>query len=263
MCVIVGLAVFVVAHRSHKSIRASSFQFFLLSLSGLGLLVAAVPALAVADWLNSHLESRTTACRVAPLLVSLGLVIVLGSVSARNFLVWRIFDNSQLKERKLTQRHLLRVVGVLVVVHAVIAGSLLHAIGVSRTTQWCTVDLSHTAATALVVCNVLLLVGLVVWALFVTVKIRNVPSDFNESSHLAWATYNLLTFGTAMVAVGGVASDSEVRLLALTLTLLTSVLSFVGFVYAPKVLNVLVVPRERSKIFARMVMFRSSRKILS
>eukprot|EP00301_Raphidiophrys_heterophryoidea_P006219 c12527_g1_i2.p2 GENE.c12527_g1_i2~~c12527_g1_i2.p2 ORF type:complete len:186 (-),score=40.63 c12527_g1_i2:456-1013(-) len=83
--------------------------------------------------------------------------------------------------------------------------------------------------------NVLFVVCLAVAATVINIKIRNVPSEFNETALIGRATYNTTTFGMCMVVVGFVTRSSVTRFLALSLAILLCVSLFVGLMFAPKV----------------------------
>eukprot|EP00301_Raphidiophrys_heterophryoidea_P005537 c12314_g1_i1.p1 GENE.c12314_g1_i1~~c12314_g1_i1.p1 ORF type:complete len:669 (+),score=146.37 c12314_g1_i1:381-2387(+) len=235
MCVVAGLGVFVWRNRGHPCIRASSPMFSVLTLVGLGLLVGAVPAIAVSMWHVSK-EARTVACRGAAGLVSFGLVIVMGCVVIRNYVLWRIFNNPQLRAMTLTPAILVRAVLMVVVINtAVITPVLIHVVSTSQS-SWCRLDYSSNtgAVVTLIVCFVYLGI-LAVCSVIVSFAIRNLKSDHNETEQVGRATYNLVTFGTAMILVGLLTNNSVSRLLSLSLTIVMCVMSFIAFVYLPKV----------------------------
>eukprot|EP00301_Raphidiophrys_heterophryoidea_P007694 c12942_g1_i2.p1 GENE.c12942_g1_i2~~c12942_g1_i2.p1 ORF type:complete len:173 (-),score=60.44 c12942_g1_i2:30-548(-) len=123
----------------------------------------------------------------------------------------------------------------------------------SSTSGWCALALHNNTnddsndnngsinvlACVLLVVNCFVHCSLAIAAVVLSTMIRNVPSQFNETRHIAKATYNLLTFGSAMVLVGLLTNDNLLFMLAITLAILLCVLSFVAFVYVPKVSAVL------------------------
>eukprot|EP00301_Raphidiophrys_heterophryoidea_P005541 c12314_g1_i5.p1 GENE.c12314_g1_i5~~c12314_g1_i5.p1 ORF type:complete len:413 (+),score=104.87 c12314_g1_i5:903-2141(+) len=255
MCVVAGLGVFVWRNRGHPCIRASSPMFSVLTLVGLGLLVGAVPAIAVSMWHVSK-EARTVACRGAAGLVSFGLVIVMGCVIFRNYIIWRIFFNSRMREMGLHPIKLLRVVCVVALLNGGLMTPVIRRISGKNNSGWCKIDRSDASRSAFVVVgvvNILFMATLAIGAVAICVRIRNVPSRFNETEQVGKATYNLVTFGAAMVLVGLLTNNNVSRLLALNLTIVMCVMSFIAFVYVPKVsvaLTKRVVSTASSKSYA-------------
>eukprot|EP00301_Raphidiophrys_heterophryoidea_P003004 c11375_g2_i8.p2 GENE.c11375_g2_i8~~c11375_g2_i8.p2 ORF type:complete len:185 (-),score=55.48 c11375_g2_i8:55-609(-) len=129
----------------------------------------------------------------------------------------------------------LQAIGCIVAVNVVVLTPTLMRITASSHSAWCYYP--HTARGSLALLGVYAayVISLAATAVVVSLRIRHVPSQFNETTHIARATYNLVTFGAGMVLVALLTQSSSVRLLLLSLSILMGVGSFVVSVYLPKI----------------------------
>eukprot|EP00301_Raphidiophrys_heterophryoidea_P007903 c13001_g1_i4.p1 GENE.c13001_g1_i4~~c13001_g1_i4.p1 ORF type:complete len:245 (+),score=52.14 c13001_g1_i4:1795-2529(+) len=206
-------------------------------LVGLGLLVGAVPLIALSVWHVSQ-RNRRLACQGTVGLVSWGLVTVTSCVTIRNYPIWRIFFNPLLKKVRISQLRLLQgIVGAVGVDVAVVVPLLLR-ITTSSQTNWCSFRPHDAVVLPLLVANFVFLATVGAGAVVMCFKIRNAPSEFHETRDVGRATYNFVTFGVGMVVVGLTTNTSLSRLLSLSLSILMCVSTFVIFLYLSKVATV-------------------------
>eukprot|EP00300_Choanocystis_sp_HF-7_P016919 c19573_g1_i1.p1 GENE.c19573_g1_i1~~c19573_g1_i1.p1 ORF type:complete len:894 (+),score=237.43 c19573_g1_i1:2-2683(+) len=101
----------VAALRSTDTVRFSTPLFNYIMLASLLLALAVVPTIGI-QRLGVSESSRTIACQSAPLLFSHSVITILSLLVARNFRVFRIFNNPKLKLLSLTNYRLLRVAAI-------------------------------------------------------------------------------------------------------------------------------------------------------
>eukprot|EP00298_Acanthocystis_sp_HF-20_P009673 c18439_g2_i3.p1 GENE.c18439_g2_i3~~c18439_g2_i3.p1 ORF type:complete len:769 (+),score=176.60 c18439_g2_i3:49-2307(+) len=212
-------------------IRSTNPYFSYSTIAGLVCLLGATIPFGY-TLINRPKLNRDICCRASMIMTVLGVVFVFGSISARNYPIWQIFDNPTLREIKLPPAKLARP----------IFWSLLAAIclDIPLLIDYQAVDDYYGCATKNSLSPVfittlgVLFFLLAAFAFYTCFKIRNVPSRFNDTKNIARATYNLLTFGLAMVILGFATQDPLPLFISVTLAIFLGTLTFVWSVHLPK-----------------------------
>eukprot|EP01132_Coremiostelium_polycephalum_P010108 gene10108-12397_t len=182
----------VIYYRNSKSIRSASPIFCIAILIG-GIMVF----ISVIMWVVSPTNSI---CRVRYWLVSLGYTILLGNMVVKNFRIYLLFNNKQLKVLKITNSKLFPYVAGAVLVNIILL-LLFTLIGNLDTVQRRNIDdigkyeyiaECHTNSGGDVILYILLgFYGVMILiGCFVSFKIRTVDIDeFNESKSIASILY--------------------------------------------------------------------------
>jgi len=196
------LMAFTIVYHRHPIIRSSSPMFMLISLFGVMLLFIGAVALvtAVSD----------ASCSTLSWLINLGIIVTFAPLFAKTWRIYRIFGRRKLSVVKISNRKLLFIVIVLFAMETIImivwqALSPLQPIiastmegSPSRVHQYeqCGVEGDGSAMFAVVAVEkgVLLLFGALM-----AFSTRRVSSQFNESSQIALAIYNVV-FSIGIIA---------------------------------------------------------------
>eukprot|EP01125_Pyxidicula_operculata_P022332 TRINITY_DN906_c0_g1_i3.p1 TRINITY_DN906_c0_g1~~TRINITY_DN906_c0_g1_i3.p1 ORF type:complete len:871 (-),score=77.48 TRINITY_DN906_c0_g1_i3:104-2716(-) len=201
--------IMVQVYKDEAVIKSSSVVFLSVILSGLILV-----CMSIYFWFS---EPTTGLCNARIWLLMIGFLISYGSMIIKNWRLAKIFGEHNLSNlmRPITDSRLLLylcgVVGVGFIVLSLWVGvDPLHPSDVtnsliepgklyfvsckSESSLWIVVALIYSC-------------GYLVFGLFISFKTRNVPSQFRESQHIAWVTYNLTLVSIIAIALAYILHD--------------------------------------------------------
>jgi len=234
---------FTIVYHKHPIIRAASPLFMSVSLFGVIMMFAGAVALV--------LPVSTISCGAVSWLINLGIMVTFAPLFAKTWRIYRIFGRRKLSVVKISNRKLMFIIGILLLIEAIImiiweSISPLQAIITStmegspaRVHQYeqCGVHDVGTSMFAIVAVEkgILLLFGALM-----AFSTRRVSSQFNESSQVALAIYNVV-FSIGIIApiifVIGATGDVLVALLLFVLLWISFFTACILVI--PKVLHIL------------------------
>jgi len=230
-----AVAVLVIVKRKVKVFHFASVNYCLGILLGAVLCFVAVILYSV--------EPTTGSCTSALWMVMVGISLMLGTLFAKTYRAWRLFDNQRLSKVRLRDIDILPVVLVVVGLALVIL------------VVWTAVEMPTPTPTKdgvgddeyIVVCNssnnglaffittvcyfgVLLLV-----ACLLGFKTRKAGEAFNESKLVALSVYNLAFCSVLLVVVVLVLNDPDARFILVCVAVLIGVFFTVAILFVPKI----------------------------
>eukprot|EP00301_Raphidiophrys_heterophryoidea_P001492 c10714_g1_i1.p1 GENE.c10714_g1_i1~~c10714_g1_i1.p1 ORF type:complete len:642 (+),score=156.63 c10714_g1_i1:1783-3708(+) len=249
--VLFAFGIYVIKNLQHAVIRTSGPIFSVVILAGLCCLLATVPSIGI-SLMDVKKNIRLRACRAAVASGSFGLVAVMSCIAIRSYPIWKIFDNPKMQKIVLRPAFLMRGVVLSLVINGALLTPLLLQITVSNIDSNGSITSNHTNSVCVIsTLNVVLFLNLTYLfvhagaVLFMNVKIRNVPCEFNETTLVARATFNIFTFGMCMLIIGFVSPSNLVRFLAFALAILLCVNVVVALLFVPKLIKVWELQRKR------------------
>ncbi|KAG0051917.1 hypothetical protein BGZ83_003197 [Gryganskiella cystojenkinii] len=184
----------VVVYRDTQVIKASSPLFCCLELLGfIFLYISVVMGLDI---------PTNNICMVRPFTLNVGFVLVVSNIVAKNFRVYRIFHNIYVTKRVIRDSHLLKIVGTLLLVNLVImvvwftkTPPMLQQITAPDFTTYWTCNNQSGPSTPFFVILFVYNAALLLVAVFLAYKNRNVAANYNECRQIAFVVYNILLCG--------------------------------------------------------------------
>lgn len=151
----------------------------------------------------SYFEPTSLRCIARPWLRHIGFVLVYGSLALKTWRVAIIFQVRSAQRLALSDRVLLRRLGLLVLLYSayltVWTAMAPPDIEVARTSD----DLKFTRCVENWFDFTVIFAGdivLLIWGMWLCYKIRNAPAAYNESKYISWAIYNAM-FVTSFLMV--------------------------------------------------------------
>ncbi|KAJ3365162.1 hypothetical protein GGF31_008620 [Allomyces arbusculus] len=219
---------FLVVHRHEKQIRQLSMPFLLIISLGCILILAA-------EYLLIDVPSAPT-CHASAIVFTLAFELVFASAVAKTYRIFRIFANTRINKGGLKSAILLRQVGMVLVVQAI-----LFAIWIAAFPVWPT--LVTTKASIYYLCSPSNITGhwavvgltfaynatLLLAVCYLAVKTRNVDSSYRETSWILHAAQNVALCSVVIIPLSFITIES----FALTAYYVRSIamLYAVGFTY--------------------------------
>lgn len=239
VCILLGLMtlIWLIVNRHRAAIRRSSALFCILTTIGaIFMFVSAIM------WV--FVTNATCALRVWLLVI--GFVLCYGSVFVKEYRLWLIFDDKDLKSTvRVTDSSLLKVVlgglfvELLIVMIWFIVTPFLKRVVVDLAKEEiayrCTSLVTPAFFWIVFALNMcILLIGCILAWLA-----RNVPSNFNEAKQILFAIYNVAIIAIIVVILASVfRSSSEAVSLTVSIGLLFSSLVTLAILFIPKVRHV-------------------------
>ncbi|KAG2171444.1 hypothetical protein INT43_009105, partial [Umbelopsis isabellina] len=189
-----GTMLLVIIFRKHHVFKASSPIFCCLELIGFMLTYANVILMIGVP--------TTITCYVSPIVFNLGFVLVLGNMVAKNFRIYRIFNNIFITRTVITDIQLIKASGGIVAASMLIAGISLvvapptpTAVVVSSTQYYWSCDTTSSAKVPFQALEATFSALLVAFATFLAYKTRLVGvnySKYNECRQIGFSVYNIM-----------------------------------------------------------------------
>eukprot|EP01133_Synstelium_polycarpum_P004414 gene4414-5171_t len=250
----VGLGVMVVYYKDTHSIRSAS-PVFCLTIIGGGIMTY----LAVIVWV---LPMSTGGCVARYWLLTLGYALLIGALVVKNFRIWIIFDNPELKSVRITNPQLLPYVGIVIAILVVLLAVLTSdRVGLVVSTvdkidnlgPYEVMEVCLTNATGvriiygiLGVFGVLLLIGV-----FVSWKIRIVDIDeFNESRPIANVLYSVFFIMFVMVSLLVTPQSINNKVIIICTSALFITTSALAILFVPKFWRIYKYGATSSEMFS-------------
>lgn len=232
----------VIYYRHHRVIFSASPLFCCVILIG-----GIVTLVAACIMVLTPLVSSVQLCSSSVWLLNLGFMLSFGSMVAKTFRLYRIFDNALFAPVAITNRQLLSMLAALIIVDsALIAlwqGMAPERLRVDRY-RVCVSELSWIFAPLLIA----LKACLVCYGAWLTYQVRSIPSSYNESKFLGLAIFSVGF--VAFVVLGlewGLGSDIAPPTLNLIQSVGVALGSFLAmlFIFAPHAHNIWRAQKER------------------
>ncbi|KYR02864.1 G-protein-coupled receptor family 3 [Tieghemostelium lacteum] len=239
------MQVIVWMNKNRSIIRSASPIFCLLIIMG-GILVY----IGIIFWSIPPTNAR---CNLRIWFVSIGFTILIGSLVVKNFRIWLIFDNPELKTIKITNYQLIPWIGALILINGILMGAITGAGDLKSIMEIGTDDLgkyefqnvcqmSNRGSIPLYILlgyfAVLLLIGV-----FVSWKIRIVDiAEFNESKPIANTLYAIsfsLFIIISLVVSPQYYMDEQIILAIAGLFMATAALAII---FIPKIYGLIIKP---------------------
>ncbi|KAN0033219.1 hypothetical protein ACTA71_002643 [Dictyostelium dimigraforme] len=241
MAIVILIIIGVYYFRASSSIRSASPIFLIFILFG-----ALIVYGGIILWVS---ELNDSVCNGRLWMVTLGFSTLIGSLVVKNFRIWLIFDNPELKTVKITNYQLYPWVGCCLVINIILM-SVLTSVGDLREVDATDIDslgkyefmkickMNHSGAsvlyTILAYFGALLLTGV-----FVSWKIRIVDiEEFNESRAIAHTLYaiSFCLFVIVPLMISPLEKQSETIILSVAGLFITT--AAVLIIFVPKFLRV-------------------------
>ena len=240
VCILACIGLIIAVGLNHKSpvIRAATPSFCIVTLVG-----------AIAMLTSNYFETlvvNDAHCSAQVWLLSIGFTLTYSSCFIKTFRIWRIFGGQKLQVLKMRDADLLMAVGVFVLVDIILNAAWAASVGMHAVRI--TVDPIRPAydyktcsyppgALAVVYLHLAIKGGMLLFGAGLTFLVRNVPSQFNESSLLGLSIYNTsfaVVFVVPILAVhlGGRETVYLIRGFAIMFISITTVC----LLYVPKLL---------------------------
>eukprot|EP00298_Acanthocystis_sp_HF-20_P018504 c21978_g1_i5.p1 GENE.c21978_g1_i5~~c21978_g1_i5.p1 ORF type:complete len:618 (+),score=161.42 c21978_g1_i5:3-1856(+) len=220
-------------YRKNEIVKATNYLFGIVSLAGLLILISSVIPFGL-TLLDVDIETRNTSCAIYPQLLSHGLVIVLSSVVAQNYPIWKCFHNKNLKVLKNSSKKLIIGVtsAVCVSIALVTPMSVVLSANTKRSGCFPSSDSVYSFCLILIGIYIIFLAGVAGWMCF---NIRNTPLKYNNTKDIAISTYNFMTFGLGMILIGLISTSSTSTFLGIFLSIAVPVTTFSLVVHFKKI----------------------------
>ncbi|CAM0138971.1 unnamed protein product [Umbelopsis sp. WA50703] len=189
-----GTMLLVIIFRKHHVFKASSPIFCCLELIGFMLTYANVILMIGVP--------TTITCYLSPVVFNLGFVLVLGNMVAKNFRIYRIFNNIFITRTVITDVQLIKASGGIVAASMLITGISLvvappspTAVTVSSTQYYWNCDTTSSAKVPFQALEATFSALLVAFATFLAYKTRLVGvnySKYNECRQIGFSVYNIM-----------------------------------------------------------------------
>ena len=190
--VLMALLLAVVIHRRHSAvIKAASPLFCALTIVGCALMLAS-------NYFNT-LVVNDAHCAASSWLLSIGFSITFSALFVKTFRLWRIFFGKKLQVLKIRDIELLGWVGAFVLVDIIINAAWAGTAGMA--TKLVVTDpirpgrsylqCDYSDAMGAVYAHVAIKAGTLLIGMALTWAVRNTPSQFNESTLIGIAIYNV------------------------------------------------------------------------
>ena len=149
---------------------------------------------------------------------AIGYAIVMGALLAKNYRIWRIFDNDKLRSRVITNRELLYFSAVIVGIEMLLMGILMIdrptpkilISGSSTLYHYQACQTNNTLFQKVMTGVLFAYNGLLVFiGSLLAFKTRKVVSSFNESKFIAVSMYNMLISGVVLAPIYFTTGDSR------------------------------------------------------
>jgi len=239
----VSLMIFTVIYHKHPIMRSSSPLFTLISLFGVLLMFAGAVALVA--------NVTTFSCGILSWLINLGIMVTFAPIFAKTWRIYRIFGRRKLSVVKISNRKLMLIIGGLLTMEIVImiVWQILSPIQpyISSTMEGspsrqhdyeqCGVrnNGSSMFAVAAVEKGLLLVFGALM-----AFSTRKVSSQFNESSQIALAIYNVVfSIGIIAPIIFVINATGDILIALLLFVLLWIAFFTASILVIPKALHIL------------------------
>jgi hypothetical protein len=200
------------------------------------------------------------ACMAGPTLLSLGLTASLVSLTAKTYRIFSIFKAKALRQVRFGLQRVLALVvlGVVVVLILLIAWNIAAPLKWVRTIEFTDARGSPTyssgycagttaLATTFVVLILLAYLGSLVLTALLAYKVRDVPSDYQESKYVAMILISLVQiYVVAIPSTVAVYSVVIARFLLMTTIVFLTVMVILGLMFVPKIFKLGKVKEDMS-----------------
>ncbi|CAO3660737.1 hypothetical protein G6F70_007165 [Rhizopus microsporus] len=187
--------IIVMMYRKHEVFKASSPTFCCLELIGFILTYISVTMMIGIP--------SATSCIVTPIAFSLGFLLVIGNMIAKNYRIYRIFNNIFITRNVITDTHLIRsvvaIVGldmIILVVGLIVATPIPAKIEVSYSSHyWTCVVEDNSKKIVFLVLNTSYAACLLLFATFLAYKTRFAGKQYyrySECKQMGLSVYNIL-----------------------------------------------------------------------
>eukprot|EP00298_Acanthocystis_sp_HF-20_P016732 c21566_g1_i1.p1 GENE.c21566_g1_i1~~c21566_g1_i1.p1 ORF type:complete len:725 (+),score=99.89 c21566_g1_i1:193-2175(+) len=236
--VIIVTAILILKKRNTDIIRATNYIFALISLFGLFLMsFSVIPFGFSLIETNNNDFRRICACIFAHFLFD-GIVIVLVCIILRNYPLWRVFDNPQLKPISIRPSDLIKYVLVFILISISLMTPISTEFFVTETNFRFQMSKKPFVDYIFVILSIFITL-LAIVAGWLCYKIRNVPSRFSNTKDVAWATYCMLTLGVTTAIIGTLATTALFLYTTMFLAIVFSVSTFTFLVHIKKLVYTL------------------------
>ncbi|OZJ06828.1 hypothetical protein BZG36_00060 [Bifiguratus adelaidae] len=232
--VALGLIALVAAFRKVPTFKASSPLFCILEL--LGCIFTFVSVL----W--TILLPSASICYMRPIFLNFGFLLAIGNVVAKNFRVYRIYHNVLLNRTVITDKQLIKVSGVLIVLGMTF--TLLYVLISPPRPYYTKIDaMNHfetckadNPSSTLFVINTIYNGGLLLYAAYLAFRTRTAGSTYKECKQIAFSVYNIvlcaiIAFPISMLAI----SEYLAQFFVVTICILWATWFTMLALFSPKV----------------------------
>ncbi|ORZ40981.1 7 transmembrane sweet-taste receptor of 3 GCPR-domain-containing protein [Catenaria anguillulae PL171] len=187
--VLIGL---LFKYRKSKAVLSQSPAFMAIIAIG-GLVISASIALEI-------IPASDETCRARTWLLALGLCLVLASIATKTFRLYQIFGNKRMRLVKLGTKKLMSYMAVFVLIDVILLavwtavsnpGRVISSVSATTFTYVCGVN-GSTGLDALSIVLIVYHGALLLAAVVLSYKVRNVSSEYNESKWIGMASYQIL-----------------------------------------------------------------------
>ena len=235
LCLVFGF--FLIRRSRHAVIRSATLSFCLLTILGAVLML-------LSNYFHTSVESDSH-CAAQVWLLSFGFSLLFSPLFIRTFRTWRIITTHRLTMLKLRDSDMILSVGGFILVDCIINGvwtgwrgmksKIIVVDPVRPSYNYITCDYSESMG--FVYTHLVLKCGFLLFGIALTWLVRNIPSNFNESSYIGMCIYNVsivICFVVPLISanVGGYTTIYLIRAFAIMFVSLTTVL----VLYFPKLL---------------------------
>lgn len=193
---VIGLMGLVWFARTSRVFHAASPKMMFVMLTGIALVLSSAIA--------NNVNQSTGSCTARLWLFNLGFSAAFGSLFLKTFRVWKIFSNERLMVKALNDIQLLQILAVMVsydlvllIVHTAVA-----PYKVELYSDRCVFASGDQNAASIL--TILLTIGkalMVVGGAILTIKTKDLPSLYNETTYIALLIYNVGVIGGIYLAI--------------------------------------------------------------
>eukprot|EP00029_Vermamoeba_vermiformis_P011630 TRINITY_DN6450_c0_g1_i1.p1 TRINITY_DN6450_c0_g1~~TRINITY_DN6450_c0_g1_i1.p1 ORF type:complete len:995 (-),score=173.81 TRINITY_DN6450_c0_g1_i1:94-3078(-) len=203
MALSVALLICVLAYRRNPVISHSSSLFLCYILVGTLISYSSI-------FVDSPSNVSVATCTLNPLLLGIGFIMTFGSLFAKVWRIWSLYNNKSLTINNITDARLTIITAVLVAIEIAIT-VVIAALGNDpmlepkdpfKPSTWQMQCSSSSVRTIFVIIAVVYNGAVVAVGIYLTVRIRVIPNKvYNESKLLAFIIYCIAFCGVAVVAL--------------------------------------------------------------
>ncbi|KJE94759.1 hypothetical protein CAOG_05347 [Capsaspora owczarzaki ATCC 30864] len=209
--------ILITARRTDRVVMAASYLFCLVILTGIALVtIAGVVVVAPPDRDSVICSSRVW-------LVSFSIMLLFSALFAKTYRLHRLFNATSVRRSEgLTDVFLLKIIGIFLLcdVALLIAWTVVDRSMFAEEMDWerstpllVVMNTYCTSSLPFVLANVAAIGLLLVWGAYLAWRTRLLPSQFNESSQIAFAIVLILFLGVITIPlnylIGGATSSSD------------------------------------------------------
>lgn len=201
----VATTLFVVVYRDHPVIKRASPLFCAMMLGGIAILYFQLYI-----WIGPQTAGSCVSKIWLPIF---GFGMLMGPMLAKTFRIWKIFDNSKLRARRLLTGHLMGMSAAVISVNLILliiwtAVDPLKPISLENNYYFCG-SYNNNFQTGFIIVFAVYNGLLLILGSFLSYKTRSVVSSFNESTYIAYTMYNFLLCMAVLLPIYYVVSASD------------------------------------------------------